>query len=219
MVIIIYIFKRYNSIVLMYLGIIPDALANLKKLDELLIYNSPIRKITERLESMTSVRVIQMNNCSLTYFPDLRNLPNLFLIDVPYNNLSRFDVPASVRMLDLSGNFLDEIPIHPKPENILFFTFDENPLTNARPIILYKNAKSIHLQSTNITDLPPEIDQLQKLMFLDVSCNKLTHLPNTLLNLPLLEEFNATKNFFSSDDIVAIKKAFEKIRPEVMLDI
>jgi len=200
-------------------GIVPDALANFKTLKTLMIYDSPIKKMTEQLGTLINLDRIQLINCSLTYLPDLSNLQKLNALDVPCNNISRIGGLPSVHRLDLTINLLSEIPVLKNPENLEALYIDYNPLKSALPILLYKNLEVLFMKFATLTSIPPAIDQLQKLAYLAIAGNKLTSLPTSIFNLRRLEYFNVMKNLFSADHIASIKKEFEKSHPKTKLMI
>ena len=204
---------------LFFLGTIPDALTNLKQLRDFQIYDTSITKITEKLATMSSLHVIQMTNCSLTSFPDLSNLLRLILLDVPHNHLAHLIVPPAVGLLDLNDNHFTELPVHPAPEALRSLRISSNPWRNLDSLGSYKNLRSLALGSANLTSLPSNIDQLDQIKVVNVSDNKLTHLPDGIFKSPLLIEFDATKNSFPADEIQAIKNAFEKSHPQSELKI
>jgi len=200
-------------------GIVSDDLENLKTLDTFLIYDSPVKKMTNKLGTLTNLKTIQFINCSLTYLPDLSNLQKLELLDAPHNNLSRLDGLPGVKILDLDINCLTEIPVTNNPENLEFLGISYNPLESASHITLYKNLQMLYIKFATLTKIPRDIDRLQKLEVLHIAGNNLTHLPTNLLNLPQLEFLNATKNLLSFDEIVGIKKLFKKSHPKTELFI
>ena len=169
------------------------------------------------MEKMTSLRAIQMWNCSLTSFPDLRDLSRLFLLDVPNNHLSQILLSPSMIMVDLTGNNFQEIPVHPNPEKLRMFQIGSNRLNNLPSIVSYKNLEMLDLQSTNLTSVPSNIDQLEKLQLLDLSYNKLTHLPDVLFKLSQLEYLDVKGNLFPADEIETIRNAWKKSHPKLEL--
>ena len=202
-----------------FVGIIPDALTNLKQLREFQVYDTSITKITEKLATMSSLRVIQMTNCSLTSFPDLSNILQLIVLHIPQNHLAHLIVPPTVGLLDLTDNHFTELPVHPVSKKLLVLQMSSNPWRNLDSLTSHKNLTILILRSANLTSLPSNIDQLDQIQFLDVSDNKLTHLPYGILKLPSLVELNIARNSFAADEIQAIKNAFEKSYPQSDLKI
>ena len=189
----------------------------MKNLTHFLVYNSSITKLTDQVEKMTSLRVIQMHNCSLRSFPDLRDLPRLFFLDVTENHLSQIILSPPMIMVILTGNNFHEIPVHPNPEKVRMFEMSSNNLNDLRSIVSYKNVEILNLKSINLTSIPSNIDQLEKVQFLDLSYNKLTHLPDVLFKLSQLEYLDVKGNLFPADEIETIRNAWKKSHPKLEL--
>jgi len=161
--------------------------------------------------------MIMFFNCSLTHLPDISNLENLQVLDAPYNNLTHLDGIPGVRILTLSINLLDEIPISKKPENLEYLSISYNPLKNAVPLLSYNNLKIIFIRDATLTSIPSSIDKLQNLEHFDIALNRISHLPTTILNLPHLEFMNVSKNLLSPNDIESIRNEFKKSHPQLKL--
>jgi len=196
-------------------NIIPDSFANLKKLQYFWFYDSPIVKLTDQLITLENLSMLTLHNCSITHLPNLSNLQKLWSLDLSNNRLSRVDGIPNVMFLDLGANFFTEIPITEKRDALMYLKMNGNPLKNALPIMYYKNLEGIELRNTSLTFIPPDIDKLRKLKYVDVSENKLTNIPKNILSLPLLEEFNITNNRLSPRDIQSIRKEFENSHPNL----
>jgi Leucine-rich repeat (LRR) protein len=106
-----------------------------------------------------------------------------------------------------------------KREKLMYLIMNNNPLKDAVPILSYKNLEGIYLSNTTLTSIPPAIGQLQGLKYLDLSDNKISHLPNKIFDLPLLAEFDISKNLLSPDDIQSIREAFAKSHPTIQLQV
>lgn len=206
-------------ILIIYLDIIPDAFANFKNLKNIWVYDSPIVKITEKLETYTSLEMLILNNCSLTYVPNLSNLQNLWSLGLSNNHLSRVDGIPDVEFLDIDGNFFTEIPITKNRDKLMFLDMNHNPLKNAVSIMYYNNLEGIYLKNTSLTSIPPPIDKLRKLKALILSDNKLTYIPTNVLDLPLLQQLDISNNKLSPKDIQLIRKEFKKSHPELKLTV
>ncbi len=200
-----------------YLGIVPDSLANLQKLYELYIADSPISKMTEKLGALNNLSILFLFNCSLTHLPDISNLENLQVIDASFNNLTHLDGIPGVRILHLDTNLFHEIPISKKPENLEFLELSYNPLKNAVPILSYNNLTGLFISDTMITSIPSSIDKLRNLKYFDIARNRISYLPTIILNLPNLEYMNISENLLSPNDIQSIRSAFKKSHPQLLL--
>jgi len=202
-----------------YLGIVPDALANLKQLQEIWVYSSPIVKITELLVTLSNISILIFDNCSLTHIQNLDKLENLWSLELRNNHLSHIDGIPAVAMLRLGGNLFTEIPTTKDKDKLRYLVMDNNPLKNAMPILSYKNLQQIDLENTTLTYIPAEIDKLQKLDYLHLANNKISHFPTSIFNLPLLEDFTFRNNLLSPDDIKSIREAFKKSHPNTYVSI
>jgi len=197
----------------LYLGIVPDALGNLKQLGSLWIFNSPIVKMTEQLGTLDNLFELFLSNCSLTHLPNLSNLKQLRFLSLPDNRLSQLDGLINVSLMSLENNLFNEIPTIENRDNFTFLCMSDNPLKNALPITSYINLETVVLKNTTLTFIPPNIDKLQQLTQLYLSDNKLSHLPTNILNLSNLRYFEIKNNLFSPDDIESIRKGFQTSHP------
>ncbi|CAF4968257.1 unnamed protein product [Rotaria sp. Silwood1] len=198
-------------------GIVPDTLANLKLLRNFWIYNSPIFKMSEQLETLTNLLAIVFRNCSLTHLPKFSKLERLWNIDLFGNRLSEIDEIPSVLLINLRGNRFKKLPIIKKRENVTHVDMGNNPLENIESITSYINLEGLSLSNTSLTSISPAIDKLQKLTHLDLSNNQLSYFPRHILDLPHLEELNIKNNLFSSEEIQLIQKEFETSHPNAEL--
>jgi Leucine-rich repeat (LRR) protein len=213
------IFLRLKTVFILniYLDIVPDALANLKKLRNFWFYDSPIVKMTEQLGTLNNLSMLTLVNCSLTHLPNLSNLQQMWSLDLSNNRLSHVDGIPDVKFLDLDGNFFNQIPILENREKVMYIDMSHNPLKNAVPLISYNNLEGIFLSNTMLTSIPPAIDKFQKLKYLDLSNNKLSYIPTNILNLPDLEELNISQNLLSPNEIQLIRKTLRKSHPNIQL--
>ncbi len=202
-----------------YLDIIPDALANLKTLENFWVYDTTIVEITEQLRTLENITALIFDNCSLTYVPNVSNLENMWLFDISFNRVSHLDEIPDVIFLDLEGNLFNYIPMMKNPEKLLFLVMNDNPLKNIAAIMSYKNLKGIYFKNTMITSIPSSIDKLQNLLDIDVSNNKLHHLPHNIVDLPNLEQLNISNNLLSPKEIQLIQKEFQKSHPTLKLTV
>lgn len=199
------------------LDILPDALANLKELREISIYNSTITQVTELFGTLTELDVITFSNCSLTYLPDLSNLHKIHILDLYYNQLKKLTGLSKVIFMGLLNNLFEEIPRVNRSDTLRSLFASNNPLRNTDAIMLYPNLQQLDIGSTGLTFIPPTIDKLKNLDFLDISNNKLSHLPTNILNLAHLKRLYIQNNLFTPVEIQAFRRAFRKARPKAKL--
>jgi Leucine-rich repeat (LRR) protein len=202
-----------------YLDIVPDALANLKQLQEIFIYSSPIVKITDLLFTLPNISILVFNNCSLTHIQNLDKLDQLWSLELPNNHLSHIEGIPAVAMLRLGGNLFTEIPTTKDKDKLKYLFMHNNPLKNAVPILSYKNLQDIDLENTTLTSIPAAIDELQKLEYLHLANNKISHFPTSIFNLQHLGDFTFRNNLLSPNDIKLIREAFKKSHPNTYVSM
>lgn len=192
----------------------------MKMLEYLVIYNTSISKGIEQIRKLSNLRRIHMNNCSLTSFPDVTHLPRLVALSIFKNHLSQtISLSPSMTTVQLVDVHFHEIPVHPDPEKLETLDVSSNPLDNIQFILLYKNLEILCLRSLNLTSIPSNIDQLEKLLFIDLSYNKFTHLPGVLFKLSRLIYLDIRGNLFPDNETEAIKDAWKKSHPTLELRI
>lgn len=199
-------------------GIVPDNLVNLKQLDSLYIYNSAIVNMTERLGTLSNLQYLYLHNCSLTSLPNLSGLPQLIYVSFYQNRLSKVDGLTSVINLELNHNLFTDIPTLKTPSTLRYLFMDHNPLKNMLKITSHTNLYWVSLKNTTLSSIPPTIDRLQKLYYLDLSDNKLFYLPTNILNLVNLRHLLIRNNLFTSGDIETFKTRFNMTHPSMTLD-
>jgi Leucine-rich repeat (LRR) protein len=196
------------------LGIVPDALVNLKELRYLWIYNTTIVHMTELLSTMTNLESIIVSNCSLTYLPDLSNLHQLWNLDLYQNRMSKLSGVPRIVSLVLSHNLFEEIPRLDQSDLLESLLIENNPLKNTDALMSYPNILDINISSTGSTSIPSTLDKLEKIELLDISNNTLSHLPTNLLNLAHLKYLNIQNNQFPLADVRAFRRTFRKAHPK-----
>jgi Leucine-rich repeat (LRR) protein len=95
---------------------------------------------------------------------------------------------------------------------------NNNPLKDVTKLTSFFNLTQIEFSHTNISSIPTDIDKLSKLYSLDLSYSKLEYLPDSILNVANLSNFNIQGNLFSAVEINRIKTEFSK-KPGVTLII
>jgi Leucine-rich repeat (LRR) protein len=173
--------------------------------------------MTEQFGTLTSLETMMLLNCSITYLPNLSNLQQLRILEVPMNQLTHLDGIPGVEMLALDINVFSEIPILEKRENLRGLSMIDNRLKSFDPILLYKNLEAIFISNTSMSSIPPAFDQLRNLTYLDVGKNPLSYFPENLFNLPKLEFLNLRKTLISPNDIRSIQKTFAKSNPSIQI--
>jgi Leucine-rich repeat (LRR) protein len=198
-------------------GAVPDSLENLRQLRYLYIYNTPIVNMTERLGTMSNLNTLFLPNCSLTYLPNLSGISQLSSVYLHQNRLSNLNGLTNVYDLYLSDNLFTDIPTLSSPKSLVYLYMDNNPLKNMLTITSHVNLWTLYLRNTTLSSVPPTIDKLQKLEYLDLSYNKLFFLPTNIQNLPKLRQLNIQNNSFSLSAIQTFKTQFNTSHPNMTL--
>jgi internalin A len=197
---------------------VPDTLANLQQLSYLGIQNTPINKMTDRVTYLYSLKTLSLRNCSLTQMPNLQYMPNLSSVYLPENQLTKLDGLMYVFYLWISDNLFTELPTQLVPERLSYLMMNNNPLKDVTKLTSFFNLTQIEFSHTTISSIPTDIDKLSKLYSLDLSYSKLEYLPDSILNVANLSNFNIQGNLFSAVEINRIKTEFSK-KPGVTLII
>ncbi|XP_031103193.1 receptor-like protein 7 [Ipomoea triloba] len=123
-------------------GSIPEYCFELPNLTQLLLSYNSGRIHFGSLEKLTSLEVLKMVSCGLQNFPDLRNLSNLFRLDLSDNEIGG-KIPSwiwevgngNLKRLNLSHNFLDglENP-YTYPSGLSVLDLHSNQLQGRLPI-------------------------------------------------------------------------------------
>ncbi|MEI8365013.1 MAG: NEL-type E3 ubiquitin ligase domain-containing protein [Parachlamydiaceae bacterium] len=179
---------------------------------------------------------LQLVECGLTCWPDLKCVPLLESLDLCRNQLYLHDgiyLPENLQHLNLSRNKLTSLPEQMKfPNSLTHLDLSENSL----PTVLEKleslpNLTELDLSKTEMTNLSaninlhtnlsvlnlsgnqltnerfPPLDSLHALSKIDLSYNPgITELPFDLDSMPNLEEINITGTAIPHERAVAIQE-------------
>jgi len=198
---------------------LPDAITNLGHLRHLFVYNVSIVNGIERLQTLKNLSTLWLDNCSLTYVPNLGGLQQLGYLSLADNRVSHLDELQNVVILNLNDNLFEEIPTIKNKDNVTLIYIGNNPLKNVASITSYTNLRAVSLKNTTLRSIPPNIDKLQNLEAIFLSDNKLSYIPTTILNLPNLEVLDISNNLFSANELESIREKFEKSYPNATLVI
>ena len=173
--------------------------------------------MTPRLSTMTELEMFLCMVCELKSLPDLSNLHKLYSVHVPSNQLKELRGLQNLMMLDIQSNHFEEIPIIANKSSVKFLSLSNNTLKNFQSILSYPNLEGFQMFHTGLKSIPMNIDKLKHLDHIDVSHNKLTHLPRTILNLGKLVALNIDHNAFAESELHAIRDMFHKYRPQIAI--
>uniref|UniRef100_A0A673ZKG8 Scribble planar cell polarity protein n=1 Tax=Salmo trutta TaxID=8032 RepID=A0A673ZKG8_SALTR len=154
---------------------LPPEVANFMQLVELDISRNDIPEIPESIKFCKALEIADFSGNPLSKLPDgftqLRGLAHLALNDSPLHQSLSFLV--KLEHLDLGSNELDVLP----------------DTLGALP-----NLRELWLDRNQLSSLPLELGNLQRLVCLDVSENRLEELPSELSGLLALTDLLLTHN-------------------------
>ncbi|XP_076301903.1 uncharacterized protein LOC143220034 [Lasioglossum baleicum] len=149
-----------------------DSLSNLQYLD--LSFNQIHSLEDIDLEYLHSLKVLHVNNNFLTSL-DIRIFPKSVIeLFAGYNLIKEiYYTPCQIKVLNIEFNHISQIQSN---------------------ITALKELHSLNISGNEISNFPKV--SFQNLKTLDLTCNKLAYIPETLstINLPSLVEFNVSKN-------------------------
>ncbi|MCB1159932.1 MAG: leucine-rich repeat domain-containing protein, partial [Leptospiraceae bacterium] len=182
---------------------LPESIAKLTNLTTLNLGGNQLTEVPEWISQLTNLTSLYLRSNQLTEVPEfigkLTNLTSLYLSN---NQLS--EIPESIGQLTnltelyLGGNQLREIPeVISKLTNLTTLYLSDNQLKEIPEVISrLTNLTSLHLGSNQLTEVPESIKGLN-LNKLELSKNKIKHLPRVFMNMPL--ELYYTEDFWGID--------------------
>lgn len=161
-----------------------DVLSSLTTLESLSITNVSIgADEVEVIGSLTKLKELTLNGCSITTVSDLESLEELTYLDLGNNTIRNISALGAMKKL----SYLD---------------LQHNALTDISSLSDLMSLNKLNLSFNNITDLTP-VCGITALTFLDVSNNNLTDISNIYL-LTSLKYLSAAYNTIS--DITAVSE-------------
>jgi hypothetical protein len=144
-----------------------------------------LNEVPNNLEEVKSLLVLNLSNNHIT------NVPNHLFINL-----------TDLVYLDLSSNKIEIIP--PQLRRLVHLKtliLNDNPLLHAqlRQLPALVSLESLHLSNTQrtISNIPQGLDNLPNLKELDLSCNDLTIVPDTIYKIRTLQRLNLSQNSLS----------------------
>ena len=199
------------------LDVVPDSLSQLTKLTALDIRDVSITEMTDRLGMLFSLHSLYLPNCSLSHFPNLENVPDLYNVDFSHNPLSQISGFNNVFYLVLDNCRFTQLPTLTNPDRLGKLSMSNNSLQHVGKIASFINLRSLDLNNSTLSSIPPTIDRLQKLSRLSLSQNKLHYLPTNILKLSSLIYADLSNNSFSRIELESIRKQFHTRLPNTTL--
>ena len=160
----------------------PDAIAELKKLEELNIIGCTLKRIPEKFSNLTQLNKVYIQGAGLTDFPDAA---------VPV---------APIQKLSLCSNALSSLPDELRLlEKLEELNVSKNRLTSL-PAGMgdLKNLKKLTLFGNCLKTVPEEFSGLSKLELLDIADNKITDIPSACASLSSLRILHLNQNQIES---------------------
>lgn len=173
--------------------------------------------MTDKLATLQHLQSLTIDNCGLNHMPNLHGLFNLKRISLSNNHLSKLEGLVRVRSISLNKNRFTSIPTLEQPEALIRLEMNDNPVQHMTNLNYFINLTDIQLAHADISLIPSEINQLNRLCLLDLSYNKINHIPKTLLNLARLQFFNIRNNPISNEEIRSIQIDFNMEKPTTVL--
>jgi Leucine-rich repeat (LRR) protein len=198
-------------------GIVPDTLSNLQELHTLTMTNTPIIQMTDKLATLEQLQMLSLDNCALSYLPNLGGLANLSTVSFPNNRLSKLEGLVKPRMVSLYKNLFTEIPTLEEPDALVRLNMNFNPVTDMTSIMSFSNLTEIRLSETKISVIPSDIHELEKLNIVDLSHTEISYVPRAMLKMPRLQYLIVQRNPFSDEEINSIKMELSSQQSKVQL--
>ncbi|KAF9356390.1 cysteinyl-tRNA synthetase [Mortierella sp. AD094] len=206
------------------IGEIPIDISNLVRLKKLLLYGNRIMPyLPKSMESLTSLRKLDIRQNGLLNLDVLNGLPALEELLVDYNtnvilnNTFRALVRASIVKCSMT-----DINLRGTGDTLIFLDLSSNKLSNLAPgffehlrcletlkldnnsissipstISVLKRLRTLSIANNSLSSLPDEIAQLDSLIELDVHSNSIGELPASIWKCSL-NSLNATSNLLES---------------------
>ena len=164
-----------------------DMNAAIKALD---LKEQRLKEISQTVLAHEQLQILLIKSNLMTTLPaEIKNLKNLFVLDVGFNNLKH--LPAEIGQLkNLTSLNLNFTALKYLPEQIGQL----------------KNLSSLHIRNAQLKYLPVEIGQLTNLSVLNLRGNQLTSLPTEIGQLKKLTYLNINNNPISLEEITKIQK-------------
>uniref|UniRef100_A0A7S4I284 PPM-type phosphatase domain-containing protein n=1 Tax=Vannella robusta TaxID=1487602 RepID=A0A7S4I284_9EUKA len=186
---------------------IPLGLFSLKSLVFLELACNQLEELPEQVCELKALSFLNVSHNNIKTFPSsLSEMKELKKLYVSYNDISEFEWPEEyAQMTGLKefvcvGNkqkffppFLFQIPI------LSYLDLSGNLITDIQPEIKnIEHLATLILTHNQITEIPPEIAELQVLAEIDMSGNKLASIPEEIGTMELLTDLDISNNEIES---------------------
>lgn len=175
--------------------------------------------MTDRLGMLSNLHSLHLTNCSLSHFPNLENIPDLYNVDFSHNPLSEINRFNNVFYLVLDNCRFTELPRLTNPSRLGNLSMSNNSLKHVAKIASFINLRSLDLNNSTLSSIPPTIDRLEKLARLSLSHNRLSSLPMNILKVSSLIYVDLSNNSFPAMELDSIHQQFLTRLPNTTLVI
>ena len=168
------------------LFVVPQSIAGCTSLTELCLSNNKLSSISERILSLSTLRILRLDNNCINSLPKALNWPQLEELSLAHNRIKSIVSIMHLRRLKrlrLENNRIKTIP---------------------QEITTLKRLDTLNISNNSIFTLPEGIDTLQKLTKLNLSNNKLQDFPMEG-KWTALKYLNAASNLFPSHIALSLK--------------
>uniref|UniRef100_A0A182JPA5 B3/B4 tRNA-binding domain-containing protein n=1 Tax=Anopheles christyi TaxID=43041 RepID=A0A182JPA5_9DIPT len=177
---------------------ISSRIESLTHLQSLLLYRNKIAQLPATIGQLGELKVLDMSGNRLTDLPgEFVKLRTLTTLNLSFNQLKKVDLSAldKLSVCNLSGNELTEVP--------QFYTGEVHHLTE------------VNLEKNSIVSLPEELTQQQILRVLNVGENKIELVPKYITKCVKLKEINLKGNPLKDKRLL---KLVDQCRSKQVLD-
>lgn len=161
--------------------------------------------IPANLFECPNLQVVDFSCNNLNELPKgIEKATGLLVLNVSQNSIKSvppelFVQCTDLMLLDLSDNQLESLPAQLRRcSSLQQLILSRNPLRLAqlRAVTALKQLEVLHLSSTErrLDNIPNELDRLERLFELDLSCNSLPKVPEPVLSLRALRKLNLAHN-------------------------
>lgn len=199
--------KSLKSLVLLGSRIVslPENIGSLSNLEALDLWVNWLERLPESICDLTKLTFLHLEANSLTSLPEnIGNLTNLKQLYLSSNELTQ--LPASLgELTNLTFLNLRDNPLECLPTNLITMHIDQKQLENLHHQFCHMKAlTSLDISCAKLSVVPDSIGELVNLTTLSFSSNELTDLPESIGKLKNLRELVLRNNKFSSATIEKI---------------
>jgi len=164
---------KIQNLIISYLNpgySIPENIGKLESLVNLRIANCSISYLPDTIGNLNNLSYLEIIHCNIIFLPDtIGNLKNLSTLLLDYNSL-----------IGEYGGIISQSSINDSNTNVNYI---KRPIDNLAVLWKLTNLKTLSLSYNCIQALSNDITSLHKLQTLNINHNRLTKLPDCIINL------------------------------------